>query len=145
MQAKDALVLAYLKAGNELSDLKAVRLWEYSNLRNSISRLRAMGYNITSRWESSQGKARYKVYFLSDIKHIKRIEDEREKLSYWEQFFGQMEDTFLRKECAAAMHKIYLDTDKDYKEIWPEPGNSTFQPIYEKYGYQWSAPKKASA
>ena len=145
MQKKDALVLAYLKAGNELSDLKAVRLWEYTNLRNSISRLRAMGYNITSRWESSKGMARYKVYFLSDLAHVKLIENELEKLEYWEKFFSQIGDSFMNKELGAAMHKLYMETGKDYKEIWPEPGTRVFKPIFEKHGYAWEAPKKESA
>lgn len=146
MQKMDALVLAYLKEGNEVSDRVAVRKWEYSNVRNSISRLiRVHNYNLVSRWETSKTGARYKVWRLANINEPRPMACEYETLEYWEKFFGSTGDVFFDKARAKAMHGIYMETGKEYKEIWPEPGESVFKPIYEEYGYRFEAPKKASA
>lgn len=103
-----------------------------------------MGYNITSRWEGT-GRKRYKVYFLADISAPRAVACEMEALAYWETFFGAITDPFFRKDIAKAMHALYMETGKGYKEIWPQPGTDVFEPIYKKHGYAWAAPKKASA
>jgi len=143
MQKNDRIVLNALMAGKELTDLSMDRELGVRNGRNSISRLRTVhDYNINSKTGIGKNGARYKIYYLN-MQHPKGAFDVRETIEYWKTFFEKTGP--MRDELAQAMHKIYNDTRKDYKEIWPEPGTSTFKQIFEKHGLQFNAPKKKSA
>ena len=135
-------VLKYLQAGNELTADKAIDLWRENNVRNKISTLRLEGYNIGSREEKSQRGGKYKVYFLSNSSAYNGYE--KKSFSYWQTFFSGVGQP-IGDDLAKAMLKVYVDTGKDYKEIWPEPGTSVFKPIWERHGFEFIAPQKDSA
>ena len=135
-------VLKYLQAGNELTADKAIDLWREANVRNKISQLRSEGYSIGSREEKSKRGGKYKVYFL--VNGTASQADKKENYAYWKSFFNGVGQP-LGDDLAKAMLKVYVDTGKDYSEIWPEPGTSVFQPIWESYELEFVAPQKASA
>ena len=59
------VVLNWLRRGNEITAIEAVKMWNELNVRNKISILRERGWPIRSREERNPTTgAVYKVYYL---------------------------------------------------------------------------------
>lgn len=141
-------VLDYLMTGEEIDRAYSSSVLRVEDLRNRISDLRNKeGWPIYDKKHESKP---YYIYWLNmdrrtwpqvDENGVVHLPDKRYGLSYWVAFFSGMPDA-LGQDCSKAMNRLYEETSKDYSEIWPEPGTSIFEPIYDKHGYKFTPPNK---